>query len=330
MSSGKSPTNFKSVIIRQRLEEIRLRILTGNHIDFEADRQKLKQMCDQAHEIGDTDLELYAMNVFGVLHANTGKISEAYHIYEEGARLALELDNRERWVTFQLNQAVILYNQGQLEAGRALFEGLIPTLQTPPATTENMTRLYVSYGNLALLCLETHDYDGAERYGRQLLDHWDSPEVALIQQERRATMVGTVREVLAAVYCARGNYADSRAQAKLLLAASGKESRTSQTISAYLAFARLAIFDPSDEVDPELHWQQIDSIIAPRLAVRDVGLWGVGSHDLMLEARMYHYRGEMQWARRCAEKAVEILAALDDAERRQIAESFLAELPSRQ
>ena len=321
------PRNLKSIAMHQRLDQIRLRLLQVHAIDFDADEQSLLQIRETARTLADSDLELYAINVRGILYTIVGRLEESYAIHEEGAQMALEVDNRERWSAAKLNHALILTFRGKYGDARALFESLIPTLESLPDTLENVTRLYLFFTDLGSACMDMGDSEAAIHYASRYVEDWNSQRVLLIQPQRRAEIMCKARDVLSWAYCARGEFADARTQANLLFAISTQQSRAWYVAAGHMALLRIAIFDSAAAADPEIQWDQMSALIAQKANERDSGLWMIEELVLMREARFCKRRDKIQWARRFAEKSLEILATLDNMQRRQIVEAFLADLP---
>jgi tetratricopeptide (TPR) repeat protein len=323
--SQPTPPNFKATILRQRLDQQRDRV-NSNRFAFEEEAQLARQFREQAREIGDSDLELYALGTLGTLHLLSGKLGEAQSIYEEGVRIASATENVERLLNNQINLAVLHTRMRRYAEARALLENIVPTAEALPANRINVTRLYVTYSNLGIACRELGDVDAAERAARHLIDNWETDEIRLVNPPRRAELQCEAYDVLAWVYTMRGQYAEARREAQLLLDVSSREARSWLTSAGHLALLRLAIFDPDDHSDPELHWGRWEAMIAPALAQGDGGLLTVGSVDLLREARQYAERGQRHWAQRCAEKAVALLSALNAEQQRQFAQALLAGL----
>ncbi len=324
---NKPVSDFRSTILRQRIDALRMRVLAGEKLDSSATLQQIQELRTQAQALNDTDLELFAINVSGVLHFNLGNLDEAQHIYEEGSGLALRWENIPRWLNFQLNLGTVHSGRGDIKAACAVWESLLPAFRSQPRQEATYGRLYLIYANLAGACVQLKDYDAAERYANRLLEEWDSPEVALIHSEQRTEYLARLREVLASVYFARRQYNLARDQTQLLLASQSNPLLPLAT-AARLIFVRLAVFDPADGQDPQTRWREFCDSIAAGIDAHDRLLWSLGKIDLLVETAYYREQGELDWARRCNEKAVELLAALEDDEYRQKAEALLTELPS--
>ncbi len=319
--------NYKSVILRQHLEEIRFRMLAMSNVNLQADRDMIDALRHQAHDIGDTDLELYALSNYGLAFLGFGELERAYALFAEGVELSKTYQNEERWLVFRLNQGVTLMMQRHLSAARTLLEDFLPRLKTAPVNAENSARLYLTCCYLSLICVDLYDYAAAETYARAFLDRWESAEFALIPQVRRVEMMSMARDALASVQLSRKEYSHARSQANLMLGISVRQVYPLQTISAYVALLRVSVFSSSGH-DAEADWQRVKQACAPLIETRAPVLWRLATQILLRDAVMYRDQRQFNWARRCAEKAVEMLAVGAADDHRQRAEAFLAELPN--
>lgn len=317
--------NFKSTVLHQRIDALRMRVLAGDMLDASATLQQLQEMRAQAQALNDTDLELFAVNVSGVLYFNLGSLDDAQRLYEEGSALALRWENVPRWLNFQLNLGTVHTGRGDMQAACAVWESLLPAFKSQPQQEATYGRLYLVYANLAGAYVQLKDYAAAERYANHMLEDWDSPQVALIRAERRTEYLARSREVLASVYFARHQYDLARDQARLLLASQSNPLLPLAT-AARLMFVRLAVFDPADDQDAPTRWREFCDSIAAGIEARDRVLWSLGKIDLLVEAAFYREQGKLDWSRRCAQKAIDVLTALEDDEFRQKAQALLAEL----
>ena len=322
--SGAAP-NYQSTILRQHLEEIRFRILTMNTVNLERDRDLLAAIRDQARDIGDADLELYALNNYGLTYLVFGELERAYQEFTAGVERATAYANEARWLTFQLNQGVTRLMQRELSAARALLEGFLPRLRAASANPENSARLYLTYAYLAITTADLYDYPAAKSYARALIDRSETPEVMSIQPVRRVEMMSMARDAMTSVHIERQEFSHARGHANLMLGITVRQVYPLHTNAAYLALLRVSAFSASGH-DAEADWRRLEQAIDPMIIARAPLLWRLATQGFLREAVLYRDKGLLTWARRCTEKAVEMLTAAGAEAHRQRAAAFLAEL----
>ncbi len=118
--AGSSSKNFRTVILQQRADQLRLRILHQADIDFEMDALVIQQYRAQARELGNRDLELHILGIEAQLHLVTGRTEDGLAILEEGVEHALAWDNRARWVDFKAALARVYSANGDYAAAQSI------------------------------------------------------------------------------------------------------------------------------------------------------------------------------------------------------------------
>ncbi len=324
-----TPNLFKRKILEHKLKTIETEVRAGS-FDYAANERKLAELRLMAEAMGAVDLVGQGLLVLGIMqslalrfddaHASLKRALDQFHALGDAAS-ALKTMNRiatTHNIAGELEQAALAYEDA-LKA--------VDLANLTPAMFGDALSLLSNYG-IALHSLGRIDDAEAAMNSALALFSRSNPVLGTDAQYNGIS-IGNAHLVLASIHISRAQYDEAWGKALLTCEVFSHLKSPIRTFIAYELLMTVALHHPAPPRAPETVWQEITAFDARHS--EDPSSAGLFAHYYLHQAiewvRMYGtLPWAVPWARRLAQRAEGLYAALNNVEGTEEARAFLRSL----